>query len=255
MSKQQPDFYAIIPARYHSTRLPGKLLLDIAGKPMLQHVYERAVASGAKQVVIATDDEQIRAVATDFGAEVCMTAIGHHSGTDRIAEAITKLGYAEQDIIVNIQGDEPAIPIQNIRQVAANLVQHTDAAMATLYEEIDDVESVNDPNIVKVVFDKDNFALYFSRAPIAWSSIAWNGALASKAIAKHYRHIGIYAYTAGFSKQYVAWEPCPIECMESLEQLRVLWNRKNIHVACALASSPPGVDTEKDLACIREFML
>ncbi len=251
----RPRFRVIIPARYASTRLPGKPLLEIAGRPMLQHVWERARASGADEVVIATDDERIRRAAEGFGARVIMTAASHRSGTDRLAEAVEQLGCAAGDVIVNVQGDEPQMPPENVAQVAANLERHGDAGVATLCEPIRTAEELFNPNVVKVVFDHAGYALYFSRAPIPWERDAF--AAAPEALpegAGHYRHLGIYAYRAGFLREYVAWPGCALEHSEALEQLRVLWQGRRIHVAEAHMRPPAGVDTEADLERVRRAL-
>jgi len=250
-----PRFRVIIPARYASTRLPGKPLLEIAGRPMLQHVWERARESGAEEVVIATDDERIRTVAEGFGARVIMTAASHRSGTDRLAEAAEQLGCAAGDVIVNVQGDEPQMPPENVAQVAANLERHGDAGVATLCEPIRTAEELFNPNVVKVVFDHAGYALYFSRAPIPWERDAFAaepGALPEGT--GHYRHLGIYAYRAGFLREYVTWPGCALEHSEALEQLRVLWQGRRIHVAEARMRPPAGVDTEADLERVRRAL-
>lgn len=251
-------FTVIIPARYASSRLPGKPLLDIAGKPMLQHVYEQAAKSGAAQVIVATDDERIEAAAQEFGAQVCMTSTDHPSGTDRLEEVARKFGFADEDIIVNVQGDEPLIPPDNIEQVAQLLASSHEAGMATLSEPIASVDELFDPNAVKVVADNDGYALYFSRAPIPWSRDSFSD-LQDKPetlpeLANYQRHIGIYAYRVKFLHQYVQWPTAPIEVTESLEQLRALWNGVRIKVAPALEAPPPGVDTEEDLARVRKVL-
>lgn len=252
-------FCVVIPARYASSRLPGKPLLDIAGKPMIQHVYERAVQSGATEVVIATDDERIRQVAADFGAMVCMTAAHHPTGTDRLAEVARLRGYTHQHIIVNLQGDEPLMPPALIRQVAENLQSHPQASAATLCERITSSAELFDPHLVKVVMDKQGYALYFSRAAIPWDRDAFMQAPDTQprilpARSDHYRHIGLYAYRAEFLQDYVQWPPCIIEQTESLEQLRILWNGHRIHVAEALENPGIGVDTPDDLARVQQFL-
>lgn len=249
------SFRAIIPVRYDSTRLPGKPLLDIAGKPMIQHVYERAVKSGAETVVIATDSEKIKQVAEAFGAQVCMTSPEHQSGSERLAEAVIALGYPDDDVVVNVQGDEPLIPPVLISQVAQNLLDHDNIKVATLCEVIKNAEELMDPNIVKVTMNRRGYALYFSRAPIPW--VAKNYPLAPDAQLEdeeHFRHIGIYAYRVGFLGEYFAWETCPLEEFEKLEQLRVLYNGGRIHVAIAKEKSPIGVDTEEDLEKVRKAL-
>lgn len=247
------SFIVIIPARYESTRFPGKPLIDIHGKPMVQHVYERAVASGAKQVIVATDDKRIDAVVKDFGGQVCMTSDTHESGTERLAEVIEALKINDDDTVVNVQGDEPFIPKENITQVAANLTSNKLAGMATLSVPIDDIEEALNPNAVKVVADKSGYALYFSRATIPYDRArflqAWQDGKDIDVIGDFYqRHIGIYAYSAGFIKNYIVMEPSPLEKIESLEQLRVLWHGEKIHVEQAKIAPPPGIDTPNDLA-------
>lgn len=246
-------FSVLIPARYASTRLPGKPLLSIGGKPMLQHVYERAVESGADRVVIATDDHRIEEAAGAFGAPVCRTGPEHRSGTERLAEAVERLGLEPDDIVVNLQGDEPLMPPSLLRQVAQNLAASDSAQMATLCTRIHEAGELFNPHAVKVVTDKSGYALYFSRAVIPWDRDAFS--VTTEVLpeaAEHYRHLGIYAYRAGFLREYAAWPACDLERMESLEQLRVLWNGARIHVAEAVELPGPGVDTEADLQRVRE---
>jgi 3-deoxy-manno-octulosonate cytidylyltransferase (CMP-KDO synthetase) len=241
-------FTVLIPARFAATRLPGKPLRDLAGKPLVRHVYERACESGARRVVVATDDERIRAACAGFGAEVCMTSPQHPSGTDRLAEAARVLGLREDEIVVNLQGDEPLMPPAVLTQVAANLHARAETSMATLCVPIlADAELFN-PNVVKVVTDHAGYALYFSRAPIPWHRDAF-GAQPQRLPAQtsYYRHLGIYAYRCGFLARFVAWAPAPLERAEALEQLRVLWNGGRIHVDVASETPPPGVDTPEDL--------
>lgn len=242
--------HIIIPARYHSTRLPGKPLADVGGKPLLERVYERARASGAQNVVIATDDDRIRRAAENFGATVCMTAAAHASGTDRIGEAVTKLGLSEHEIVVNLQGDEPLMPPALIRRVAETLANRADAVVATACHPITDAETLNNPNAVKVVCDGDGYALYFSRAPIPWPRARMAGA--RDAPIRALRHIGLYAYRAGFIARFCAWGPCPMEEAEQLEQLRVLWHGERIAIYVAEEAPPNGVDTPEDLERVRE---
>lgn len=241
--------YVIIPARYASSRLPGKPLADVAGKPLIERVYDCARAAGAKHVVIATDDERIRIAAEGFGAQVCMTSTQHASGTDRIAEVITLLRIAPQEIVVNLQGDEPMMPPALIRQVAETLAAHADAAVATAYHPIATRVEFENPNVVKVVFDERGYALYFSRAPIPWPRELMAGK--SKSDINAYRHIGIYAYRAEFVGRYAAWPPSIIEQAEQLEQLRVLARGERI-VLCEAAELPgAGIDTPEDLERVR----
>lgn len=249
------EFRVVIPARYASSRLPGKLLLDIAGKPMIQHVYERAVESGAESVIIAADDERIRKVAEEFGATVCMTSPEHQSGTERLAEAVVAMGYLEEDIIVNVQGDEPLIPPTLISQVAEDLEKFENARMATLYEPIKTIEELFDPHKVKVVMNKRGYALYFSRAPIPWDRDHFTIPPAQQALnGEYFRHIGLYAYRVGFIQEYTEWESSPLEKIEALEQLRILWNGGRIHLTQARKSVPGDVNTEEDLQKVRQLL-
>lgn len=246
------SFTVVIPARYQSTRLPGKPLADIAGKPMVQWVYEQALQSGAERVIVATDDPRVEQAVHDFGGLVCMTSAEHQSGTERLAEVVALMGIEDDHIIVNVQGDEPLIPPSIIRQVADNL-SSSQAPMATLAVEIDHQDEIFNPNAVKVVADKEGYALYFSRAAIPWDRD--NFALPEKPIVQPLmRHIGIYAYRAGFINTYIHWQPSMLEKIESLEQLRVLWYGEKIHVAVALEAPPAGVDTPEDLAVVRRIM-
>jgi len=249
-------FIVIIPARYASSRLPGKPLLRLAGKPMIQHVYERAVASGADEVIIATDDQRIRQVAEAFGASVALTSDRHPSGSDRLAEVVAQRGYSAETIIVNLQGDEPTMPAALIRQVADNLQQHSEASVSTLCERITTAADLFDPHVVKVITDCDGLALTFSRAAIPWDRDAFS--VTTEELpqrSEHYRHIGLYAYRAGFITEYVQWPPCALEQMEALEQLRVLWRGHRIHVAVALEPPGHGVDTETDLQRVEQLLL
>jgi 3-deoxy-manno-octulosonate cytidylyltransferase (CMP-KDO synthetase) len=243
--------HIIIPARYASTRLPGKPLLDIGGQPMIARVVECARASGAQCVVVATDDERIRDAVTAFGAEVVMTRADHLSGTDRLAEAITLLGLDEDEIVVNLQGDEPLMPPMLIREVANLLAMRPAAVMATACHAITSREDFLNPNAVKVVTDREGHALYFSRAPIPWPRDIMSGA--STVPIKAFRHIGLYAYRAGFVARYAAWPACPLETSESLEQLRVLWQGEKIAVVEAEEAPAAGVDTPEDLERVREY--
>ncbi|WP_139708483.1 3-deoxy-manno-octulosonate cytidylyltransferase [Aeromonas allosaccharophila] len=246
------SFVVVIPARYASTRLPGKPLADIHGKPMVQHVVEKALQSGADRVIVATDDARVQQALLSTGVEVCMTSPDHQSGTERLAEVCRHYGFAADTIIVNVQGDEPLIPPAIIRQVADNLAAAT-APMATLSVPIKDAEEAFNPNAVKVVTDKDGYALYFSRASIPWDRDRF--ANSHEQIGGHYqRHIGIYAYRAGFIQRYVDWAPSVLEQVEALEQLRVLWYGEKIHVAQALEAPPVGVDTQADLEKVRAFL-
>ncbi len=242
------NFHIVIPARYHSTRLPGKPLRDIVGKPMIQRVYEQCLQAGASRVIVATDDQRILDRVRDFGGEALMTSTRHQSGTDRLQEVASLCQMPDDGILVNVQGDEPLIPPNVITQVAANLDGHPEAAVATLMEPIHSPEDFSNPNIVKVVGDNNDLALYFSRAPIPWPRdhfLAGKSGLPSGFVP--HRHIGIYAYRVARLNRFVQWPVAPIEQLESLEQLRFLWNGERIHLAEAIAAVPGGVDTEADL--------
>lgn len=242
----------VIPARFASSRFPGKILKLIAGKPMIQHVYERAVACQFDSVLIATDHAEIAKVATSFGAEVCLTSDQHPTGTDRIAEAMLTMGYDEEDVIVNVQGDEPLIPMENIHQVANNLIINNVAAVATLCEPLHDIQLVMSPNIVKVVTDKAGMALYFSRAAIPWVRGEFPNHLTQTV--NMFRHVGMYAYRGSFLQEYQSLAPSLIEQWEGLEQLRVLWHGYKIHVDLAKQETMPGVDTYEDLQRVKRFL-
>lgn len=249
------DFTVVIPARHASSRLPGKPLQDIAGKPMVQHVWEQARRSGARRVVVATDDPRIVDACQAFGAEALMTRVEHNSGTDRLAEVATQLGLDDRAIVVNVQGDEPMIPPSIIDQVAANLAAHPEAGIATLAEPLEDVAALFNPNVVKVIHDLNGLALTFSRAPLPWARDAFARDRDQLPAGVPYRrHIGIYAYRAGFLHDFVAWGPCWLESTESLEQLRALWHGVRIHVADALEAPPTGVDTPEDLERVRRLL-
>jgi len=240
-------FTVIIPARYASTRLNAKLLQDIHGKPLIQYTYENAVKSGASSVIIATDDARIEAVANDFGAITCMTGDHHTSGTSRLSEVLEKLSIDDDEIIVNVQGDEPMLGASVIEQVASNLA-NSDMQMATLCENVIDKDQYLDPNCVKVVFDKFGRALYFSRSPIpAFREDDFDASLC-------FKHIGIYAYRSGFIKQYLTMDSSAYELVEKLEQLTVLNEGFDIHVAPACEATGFGVDTIEDLAKVREAL-
>ncbi|MDO8268969.1 MAG: 3-deoxy-manno-octulosonate cytidylyltransferase [Moraxellaceae bacterium] len=245
-------FKVVIPARFGSSRLPGKPLLDIAGRPMVAHVVERACQSGAEEVLIATDDERIAAAVQGMGAEVVMTSANHPSGTDRLQEVAQKKGWSDDTIIVNVQGDEPLIPPAVINQVARNIEVSSAAGIATLAETLTSVEQLFNPNIVKLVRDVNDFALYFSRAPMPWARDAFaKDKTVLPALDVYFRHLGIYAYRVGFLHAYVGWPPAVIEQVEALEQLRALYNGVKIHVGVAEVEIPQGVDTAEDLERIR----
>lgn len=248
-------FTVVIPARYASTRLPGKPLLDIGGMPMIRHVWQRAVDSGAARTIIATDDERIASACGEFGAQVEMTNPGHASGTERIAEVTERLALADDAVVVNLQGDEPLIPPLLIAQVAENLMTNdATAEVSTLCERISEPDDVFDPDIVKVVADHRGLALYFSRAPIPWSRESFGRSRAMDNTAEHFRHIGIYAYRAGYLRTYTSLSPSPMERTERLEQLRILYHGGRIHVAEARENPGPGVDTPKDLEHVRRLL-
>jgi 3-deoxy-manno-octulosonate cytidylyltransferase (CMP-KDO synthetase) len=247
------DFKVIIPARAESKRLPGKVLLDINGKSMLQYVYQVAVASGASKVVIATDNNEIADTALNFGAEVCMTDSDHVTGTERIAEAVSILGYDDDDIIVNVQGDEPLLPPAVIAAVASDLDMHDSAKVSTICTKINDIDDLFNTNIVKVVCNHRGFAMYFSRAPIPWERESF-ALEPKKMLAPHYRHIGLYAYRAGYLLQYIKLANTAIEQTESLEQLRMLMHGHRIHLVVTDDAIPPSVDTFEDFEKVKSIM-
>ncbi|MCW9698330.1 MULTISPECIES: 3-deoxy-manno-octulosonate cytidylyltransferase [unclassified Avibacterium] len=251
-------FTVIIPARFASSRLPGKPLADIAGKPMIAHVWQQAQQSGASRVVVATDNQDVATAVQAFGGEVCMTSTNHNSGTERLAEVVEKLALADDEIVVNIQGDEPLIPPVIVQQVADNLANNA-VNMATLAVPLNDAEELFNPNVVKAVADKSGNVLYFSRAPIPWNRDQFAGLSDEQKTqlvlqTPYLRHIGIYAYRAGFIKQYVQWQPSALEGIESLEQLRVLWYGEKIHIDLAKEAPAVGVDTPEDLEKVRAIL-
>ncbi|MGE4594519.1 MAG: 3-deoxy-manno-octulosonate cytidylyltransferase [Gammaproteobacteria bacterium] len=235
------DFSVVIPARYDSARLPGKLLKNIHGKTLIERTYSNAILSATKRVIIATDDERISDAAKGFGAEVCLTSDSHTSGTSRIAEAVKTLGFADDEIVVNVQGDEPMLSPMVIDQVAKNL-NESQMDMATLCEQIETEDLYFDPNCVKVVYNMRGKAMYFSRSPIP----AFRNA-EELDLGLCYRHIGIYAYRAGFLSQYARLSGSRLEEAEKLEQLTILNEGFDIHVALACGPTGIGVDTKYDL--------
>lgn len=248
------SFTVIIPARLASTRLPGKALVDLCGKSMIQRVYEQACLSDAKEVIVATDDESIEREVVSFGGKVSMTSVDHVSGTDRIQEVCSQHELTADEVVVNVQGDEPIIPPSVINQVAQNLTlpnTGVSASVATLYELIDTLEDVVDPNIVKVVTDANDMALYFSRAPIPWDRDRMPN---DCSFGSYKRHVGIYAYKVGLLNEYVTWPEDEIELLEKLEQLRILRHGHRIHAAKAVQSIPPGIDTPADLERTRAYL-
>ena len=254
MSEKQNEVVLVIPARYSSTRLPGKPLRLIAGKPMIQHVFERALAAtdavGFSDIIIATDDARIETVCQAFGATVCMTSAEHETGSDRLAEVVQIQQWADDTIVVNLQGDEPLTPISSLKQVAQNLMAHPSVSIATLATPITSSDDYLDPNVVKVVYDQAGMALYFSRAPIPFQRDK------GEAVSDYARrHIGIYAYRANYLRRFATMDTCHIEQLEKLEQLRAMWHGANIHVELALEVPGHGVDTEADLKAVEKIIL
>ena len=239
-------FHIVIPARFGSTRLPGKALLPIADKPMVAWVWERAMQAGGAQVVVATDNQRIADEMTSRGALVAMTRADHASGTDRLAEVVEQLGWEENVIVVNVQGDEPLMPVANIQRVAAMLNETQGADMATLMEPLAPTDA-EQQSVVKVVASETGRALYFSRSAIPFH-------LEGGVPAPVFRHIGLYAYRAGFLNTFVGWPPAAAEQSESLEQLRALAHDAHIQIELAPEAVPAGVDTESDLAAVRALL-
>jgi 3-deoxy-manno-octulosonate cytidylyltransferase (CMP-KDO synthetase) len=241
-------FKVVIPARYASSRLPGKPLLDIAGKPMIAHVCERAKEANADEVVVATDDQRIFQAVSDLGIKAVMTRVDHQSGTERIAEVARLCGWSDDDVIVNLQGDEPLIPPESIREVATALASQKMAGIATLAANIIDSEEIFNPNAVKVVLNQAGYALYFSRAPIPWQRGVFDQVNRSPTGAQPYlRHIGLYAYRVDFLNRYCSWPASILESVEALEQLRILWQGEAIIVKVIDKTPEAGVDTHEDL--------
>ncbi len=261
------DFHVVIPARFASSRLPGKPLLPIAGKPMVVRVAEQAAKSGAQQIWIASDHHPIIAAVHEHGFKACLTRAHHASGTDRIAEVAEQHDWPDDTIVVNVQGDEPLMPPQLIRDVAQHLHDHPECAMATACHPSHDEATLRNPNVVKVVLDKHGHALYFSRAPIPWPRDAFAHSPAASASPQAdvrenrsfpeslfvLRHIGIYAYRAAFLRTFRSLEPAAMERAEALEQLRALWHGFKIGVTVTADAPPGGVDTEEDLRVAREL--
>ncbi|BBA33099.1 3-deoxy-manno-octulosonate cytidylyltransferase [Methylocaldum marinum] len=242
-----PAFNIVIPARYGSSRLPGKPLLPLAGRPMIVHVCERALEVG-DSVVVATDDERIREAVSHLPVHALMTREDHASGSERIAEVVEQLGWADDEIVVNLQGDEPLIRPHLIRILATTLTEQRTTQIATLATPIKNYKDICDPNTVKTVLDQHGYALYFSRAPIPWfrTGFANGGSLLPESFT-YLRHIGVYAYSAGFLRRYVKWRPSKLETVEALEQLRILWHGERILVLPIEEAPEAGVDTEEDL--------
>lgn len=241
-------FTVIIPARLASTRLPNKPLADIAGQPMIVHVARRAAESGASRVVVATDAPEVAEACARHGVDALMTRADHPSGSDRLAEAAARLGLADDAIVVNVQGDEPLIAPAMIDACAATLAARPDCVMATVAHALTDASEFANPNVVKLVTDRVGRALYFSRAPIAW----WRDGAGQPRQAL--RHVGLYAYRAGFLQRFPTLEVSPLEQIESLEQLRVLWHGERIAVHVSDERPGPGVDTPEDLARVRRLL-
>lgn len=267
-----PDFIALIPARLASSRLPGKPLADLAGLPMVVRVARQAAASGARRVVVCADDARVLTACRQHGVESILTAVEHASGTDRLSEATERLGLAPDELVVNVQGDEPLIPPEAIRAVAELLQARNECDIATAAHPVRRLQELFDPNVVKVVTDASGLALMFSRAPIPWSrdefasafegglsAVLAKGALASKALAKEaglqaLRHVGLYAYRAAFLQRFRQLSPAPIELAEKLEQLRALWHGSRVAVMRFDSALPPGVDTPQDLERVRAML-
>ncbi|MDP1870988.1 MAG: 3-deoxy-manno-octulosonate cytidylyltransferase [Gallionella sp.] len=246
-------FNVVIPARHASTRLPGKPLLHIAGKPMVVRVAEQAAKSGAQHIWIATDHHAIANVVHEHGFKACLTRDTHISGTDRIAEVVERQGWPDDTIVVNVQGDEPLMPPELIRAVAQHLHEHPECAIATACHTLHDEASMRNPNIVKAVLDKQGNAMYFSRAPIPYPRDAFAAGEGLPADLPVLRHIGIYAYRASFLRDYGQLWTTPVEQYESLEQLRALYHGYKIGVVIADSAPPAGVDTAEDLQAAIEI--
>lgn len=247
------SFSVIIPARLNSTRLPGKLLLPIAGKSMLRHVVERALLSDAKHVYVAADDQQLIDTLVDTNAISVMTSVDHVSGTDRIEEAIKDLEFGPNDIVVNVQGDEPLVPPQVVNQVARLLIDRPTNGVASLYSTISNVQEIFDPNVVKVVLNSESHALYFSRAPMPWDRNSFADGEPAEVEPRWYRHLGIYAYRVWALQKFVSWSPSSLEQVERLEQLRFLENGISIVLDHVSEQVPAGIDSPDDLARVREL--
>jgi len=246
-------FNIVIPARFQSERFPGKPLAEISGKAMVLHVYERAQQSGAAEVLIATDNKKIFDAASAAGAQVCMTSDQHETGTDRLAEVVALQKWENDSIVVNVQGDEPLIPVACINQVANNLHSHSTAVMSTLATPIVTVDDYQNPNVVKVLSNVNGMAMLFSRASVPY---ARDGVTSDESVVslKAMRHIGIYAYRSGFLRRYPALPECALEKIEKLEQLRVLYRGESIHVDTACEIPGPGVDTPEQLAQVQKII-
>lgn len=246
-------FRVVIPARYASSRLPGKPLADIGGRAMVLHVLDRALQAGAEEVVVATDDARVQRAVEAAGYRALMTSPDHQSGTERLVEVAETLEWADDTLVVNVQGDEPLIDPELIREAARQLVLHDDAVMATLAHPIHDHADFINPNVVKVVMDEAGYAVYFSRAPIPWPRDAFSAQAAMPHELGALRHIGLYAYRAGFLRTYAGLAASPLERHEMLEQLRVIWHGYRISLGITPAAPAPGVDTPGDLERVRQL--
>jgi len=245
------QFRVVIPARYASSRLPGKPLADIGGRPMVLHVLDRALQAGAQAVVVATDDVRVQQAVEAAGQHALLTSPEHASGTERLVEVVETLGWNDDTLVVNVQGDEPLIDPALIHEAARQLVLHDDAVMATLAHPIHDHADFVNPNVVKVVADEAGYAVYFSRAPIPWPRDAFAAGESLPDTLGALRHIGLYAYRAGFLRTYSGLAVSPLEQVEMLEQLRVLWHGYRISLGIAAGAPAAGVDTPEDLARVR----
>jgi len=244
------SFHIIIPARYQSQRLPGKVMADIAGKPLLERVYERALLCGADSVTVATDDQRVFTWAKAKNIPVCMTRVAHNCGTERLSEAVEHLGLPDDAIVVNVQGDEPFVRPADILQVVADLEQHSDAAAATLYVPLASIADLFNVNAPKIILDKKGYALYFTRSPAPWDRDRFYWGMQeniSLDAQVYFRHVGVYAYRAETLKKFINWQSAPIEEIEKLEQLRILWNGEKICASLIGEMPLPGVDTPEDL--------
>ncbi|MDP7537352.1 MAG: 3-deoxy-manno-octulosonate cytidylyltransferase [Methylococcales bacterium] len=249
-------FKVVIPARYGSTRLPGKPLQLLAGKPMISYVCEQALKAKAEEVVVATDDQRIIDRVAQRGVDVMMTREDHNSGTERLFEVAESYGWSDETIVVNLQGDEPLIPPDYIRLVAEQLASQTRASVATLAAPVTHVEELFNPNAVKVVLNKGGYALYFSRAPIPWDRDKFPNHHDNELLPESsFRHIGLYAYSVGFLRRYMAWDSSPLEGIENLEQLRILWQGEAIKVGAVAQMPDAGIDTLEDLQRVEQLLL
>ncbi len=248
------EFQVVIPARYESSRFPGKVLADLNGQPMLQHVYDRAVESGADTVIIATDDDRVAEAAAKFDAKVCMTSVEHCCGTERIAEVAEACEFDDNDIVINVQADEPMIPPKVIRDLAADMAELENIKVGSVCSKLSDVKQLFDPNVVKVILNRRNNAMYFSRAPIPWGreDFAKDHDKIDLTEKTYYRHHGLYAFRAGFLAHFLDWQESPLEDIEKLEQLRILWHGGRIHMHVTDRAMPMDVNTPQDLEVLKK---